>query len=151
MDKMQNKHYYISIILLLITETCNSQFEIKSTNEKNKHWPLNQLNTTANLLYEDSGIVVTYYTKGICKNYFIRKEFIPYPTEIKIVNNKKVPELKRTNFLTVHGNIYYDYFYRSKIDTPFKQEDFRQHTESLSGFHAYGKISHQNVTYEQAK
>src|SRR5260221_3010230 len=32
------------------------------------------------------------------------------------------------SFLTVHGNIQYDFLYRSFADTPFFQKDFRQHT-----------------------
>lgn len=35
---------------------------------------------------------------------------------------------QRTPFLRVHGNIQYNYLYRSFVDTPFSQNDFQQHT-----------------------
>jgi hypothetical protein len=35
-------------------------------------------------------------------------------------------------FLTVHGNVQYDYLYRSFADTPFYQKDFRQHSIQTS-------------------
>lgn len=35
---------------------------------------------------------------------------------------------RRIPFLTVHGNIQYDFLYRSIADTPFYQTDFRQHS-----------------------
>src|SRR5215470_3488615 len=31
-------------------------------------------------------------------------------------------------FIVIHGNIQYDFLYRSFADTPFYQNDFRQHT-----------------------
>lgn len=44
----------------------------------------------------------------------------------------KITNLKnRTSFLSIHGNITYDFFYRSNMDTPVRQKDFRQHTESV--------------------
>jgi hypothetical protein len=33
--------------------------------------------------------------------------------------------------ITIHGNVSYDYFYRSKIDTPINQQNFQQHTERV--------------------
>lgn len=35
---------------------------------------------------------------------------------------------ERQPFLTVHGNVQYDFLYRSLVDTPFSQKDFTQHT-----------------------
>ena len=35
---------------------------------------------------------------------------------------------QQTTFLKVHGNIQYDFTYRSLVDTPFSQKDFTQHT-----------------------
>ena len=32
------------------------------------------------------------------------------------------------SFLKIHGNIQYDFTYRSLVDTPFSQRDFAQHT-----------------------
>lgn len=39
--------------------------------------------------------------------------------------NNSIP---KKPFLTVHGNIYYDVFYQSNIDTPFYANDLYQHT-----------------------
>lgn len=36
--------------------------------------------------------------------------------------------LPRKPFLKIHGNINYDFLYRSYVDTPFAQHDFQQHT-----------------------
>lgn len=38
---------------------------------------------------------------------------------------------KRVPFLTVHGTVQYDYYRRSRIDTPFQQSEFWQHTERV--------------------
>ena len=37
----------------------------------------------------------------------------------------------KPKLLIVHGNIGYEYFYRSKIDTPLNQNNFQQHTERV--------------------
>ncbi|SFW74141.1 hypothetical protein [Chitinophaga sancti] len=36
--------------------------------------------------------------------------------------------LPQKPFLTVHGNVMYDYYYQSGLDTPFQQKDIYQHT-----------------------
>jgi hypothetical protein len=38
----------------------------------------------------------------------------------------------KTSLLTIHGNIQYDFLYRSFADTPYYQNDFRQHTVQTS-------------------
>ena len=80
----------------------------------------------------DSGVVLNMFQRGSCKGYSWVKEFTPNRPEV-IINPIKIvlPAIKRIEFLTVHGNISYDYFYRSKIDTPFNQENFQQHTEKI--------------------
>jgi hypothetical protein len=39
-----------------------------------------------------------------------------------------VPVPVHTPFLVVHGNVMYDYFYQSNIDTPYVERDIQQHT-----------------------
>lgn len=39
---------------------------------------------------------------------------------------------RRTPLLTVHGNVMYDLFYQSNVDTPFVQKDVYQHTLQTS-------------------
>lgn len=39
---------------------------------------------------------------------------------------------RRTSLLTVHGNVMYDLFYQSNVDTPFIQKDVYQHTLQTS-------------------
>lgn len=131
MYKMKKKYYYISVILLLLSGISYSQTESKNTVDATQDWPKKLLFGTIQLQSADSGMILTYYTKGHCKNYFLTNKFIPYPQEIAISEKKNVPEKRKVKFLTVHGNIYYDFFYRSKMEMPLNQEDFRQHTERV--------------------
>jgi hypothetical protein len=63
---------------------------------------------------------------GVCKNrYAIAYEgirLLPVKIPVKTIEEP---------FLKVHGNISYDFFYRSKIDTPFSQQNLQQHTERV--------------------
>lgn len=61
--------------------------------------------------------------KGICKNSWIMFEqnIEVYPTDIAVKPEQEIP------FLKVHGNITYNFSYRSYIDTPFAQSDLMQH------------------------
>lgn len=81
----------------------------------------------------DSGkYIISYYRSG-CKGYYKQSLFLPNPPLQLIV--EKIPILplpeKKIKFLTVHGNISYDYFYRSVIDTPVNQQNLQQHTERV--------------------
>lgn len=54
-----------------------------------------------------------------------------------LTGNKAVPFLNKENlshpsFLKVHGNIQYDFTYRSLLDTPFSQKDFAQHSVQVA-------------------
>lgn len=62
----------------------------------------------------------TWIVSGLCKTLKITKKPINAPA---FGNGKS-----KTSFLTVHGNIQYDYLYRTLVDTPFYQKDFSQHT-----------------------
>jgi hypothetical protein len=60
---------------------------------------------------------------GICKPLKISRHFVGAG---KIINANA--QRKETPFLSVKGNIQYDFLYRSFIDTPYSQNDFQQHT-----------------------
>lgn len=66
----------------------------------------------------DSG----YYFNGICKQL---------PPETRINDGPGKPswaDLPSSPFITIRGNIQYDFIYRSLVDTPFLQKDFSQHS-----------------------
>ena len=81
----------------------------------------------------DSGLVINYATIEACKTYSISRGFIPayakaIPEPVVKTYLKTVP---KTKLITIHGNVSYDFYYRSQIDTPFYQTDLRQHTERI--------------------
>ncbi len=98
----------------------------------------NNINNTTNNIYfvqTDSGLIINTYTRISCKSYSFLSVFIPNANEeIKLVAQKSIVQttIPKIKFLTIHGNISYDYFYRSKIDTPINQQNFQQHTERVS-------------------
>lgn len=96
---------------------------------------LNFLNSIVNKT--DSGTYVTDFKKIGCKNVLTKTIFYPNPKEPIlsipiIINAAPVVEKARTKILQIHGNVSYDFFYRSAIDTPIRQTDLRQHTERVS-------------------
>lgn len=64
-----------------------------------------------------------YFFKGVCKNNWMN--LLPtiqmFPSHL--MNQLPVQD----KLLAVHGNILYDFSYRSYIDTPFAQKDLTQH------------------------
>ncbi len=87
--------------------------------------------TTSNI---DSGIQLLYYHQFSCKGNYIKGEFVPFlqPADVIAEPVKKVQVNEhKIKFLTIHGNISYDFYYRSKIDTPISQQDFQQYTERV--------------------
>lgn len=58
---------------------------------------------------------------GICKTLKVQQY------KIKDADLVNTPSLLKPA-ITVHGNIQYDFLYRSYADTPFYQKDFKQHT-----------------------
>src|SRR2546430_13605449 len=72
--------------------------------------------------FNDSNLI---FSRDACKHfyfsYILTSEVFP---EIKSSSN----QAKQIPFLKIHGRVTYDYFYRSKIDTPFAQQNLQQHT-----------------------
>jgi len=80
----------------------------------------------------DSGLYIYQELTGICRLKTYSHYFIPIqPVVTRVEQQNNLPPIKHTPFLVVHGNIAYDYFYRSKIDTPVSQQDLQQHTERV--------------------
>ncbi|HMK24709.1 MAG TPA: hypothetical protein VK483_01675, partial [Chitinophagaceae bacterium] len=64
---------------------------------------------------------------GICKT--LKTTILPgEANRFSSLNNVDA----RPPFLTIHGNIQYEFLYRSFADTPFYQKDFRQHSVKTS-------------------
>lgn len=98
--------------------------------------PPGLLFNTSQIVRTDSGIYVTQFTKAGCKNYFSETSFYPNPTITVVLAKADEPQVveqkpRRIKLLTIHGNVSYDYFYRSAIDTPIAQKDLQQHTERV--------------------
>ncbi len=68
-----------------------------------------------------------YVYSGICKTLKITKFTGQRALSFIDQNAKYKPPL-----FSIHGNIQYDFLYRSFADTPFYQKDFRQHTLQTS-------------------
>ena len=67
----------------------------------------------------DSIFIVT----GICKN-----KWIFFDNTLEIISIKNETKKRSENaFIKVHGNVTYNFSYRSRIDTPFAQNDLAQH------------------------
>jgi len=61
--------------------------------------------------------------RTFCKQYFLFGQAqVSTPSVDTTTGSSKVP------LLTIHGNVRYDFLYRSYLDTPYAQRDFRQHT-----------------------
>ncbi len=66
----------------------------------------------------------TWVYSGLCKT--LKTSIFPGQAGFAVTKGGNAP------FLTIHGNVQYDFLYRSFADTPFYQKDFRQHTLKTS-------------------
>jgi hypothetical protein len=79
----------------------------------------------------DSGIIITHVIRTNCKNFQVQSYFIPIE-DSQVTNMKPTAVIqKKIKLIVIHGNISYDFFYRSKLDAPVFQQDFQQHTEKI--------------------
>ena len=69
-------------------------------------------------IYQSHDTVWTY--SGICKTL---RTTMHTSQPLPAIN-----DAVRQKLFTVHGNVQYDFIYRSLVDTPFSQKDFAQHT-----------------------
>jgi hypothetical protein len=90
---------------------------------------------TAHIIHTDSGFYVLSFSRLVCKNYYaLKQEFHPHQKATASLANIAptiITPVHKPKLLTIHGNISYDFFYRSRIDTPINQQNFQQHTERV--------------------
>jgi len=113
---------YKSILYLLITLTAGMTMHA----QQNKSGQSVMLDTVPSIrvmdinprLLKKDDILWQY--SGICKTLKVQ-QFTKQEYELQAGKTKKPS-------VAVHGNIMYDFLYRSYSDTPYYQRDFRQHT-----------------------
>ena len=100
-----------------------------TTLDSAKSYPLHRLQDTlhVHLLHPDYLLIDFYINQDNEKVFVYADKNINrsggiYKTEVTPVIVKKQP------LFTVHGNVYYDVYYQSNIDTPFHERDIYQHT-----------------------
>jgi len=96
--------FALSCVAIFATQESAAQYPIRAIQE----------------IYPDSIVYRTF-----CKQNFLFK--VAAPLESVRVEKVATKEIKRP-LLTIHGNVRYDFLYRSFVDTPFAQKDFKQHT-----------------------
>lgn len=93
---------------------------------------VNGLYNTTEFIKTDSGLIINNYYVNACKTYSVKRDIIPLYVMAQPVAVKKIhKEPERKKLLIIHGNVSYDFFYRSQIDTPFYQQNLQQHTEKI--------------------
>ncbi len=78
---------------------------------------------------KDSSVVLVDLpmpARASCK--FRHQESIHFPFRM---DGMAAPKVMKTPVITFHGNISYDYDYRSQLDTPFSGTNFQQHHEQI--------------------
>ena len=92
----------------------------------------NLLFGTTQFIQTDSGLIINHYYKNGCKSYWVKTDFMGDSVIVPLEYIARVyKEPAKPKLITVHGNVSYDFFYRSKIDTPFAQQNLQQHTERV--------------------
>ncbi|MEO6541178.1 MAG: hypothetical protein ABIN74_09320 [Ferruginibacter sp.] len=95
----------------------------------------NYFSRSAIIYQTDTGKLLINLYRTTCKGYVYLSGSVAEEPDIitgtlnagKTPATLSPPEKPRTKFLTIHGNIYYNFSYRSYIDTPFAQKDVMQH------------------------
>jgi hypothetical protein len=67
-----------------------------------------------------------------CKGLQLAYKFLPTHSNITLNDQVVAQHAEKQKLLQINGNITYDVFYRSRIDTPFQQDNLQQHTERVS-------------------
>lgn len=76
----------------------------------------------------DSGVFIIYNIHEGCKAFSQRNLFIPKSGFPKISSKTlSHKEVIKDNPIIIHGNVIYNFNYRSYIDTPFAENDIMQH------------------------
>jgi hypothetical protein len=94
--------------------------------------PNNLLFNNTQYIKTDSGLIINHYYRDDCKNYSVTTDFMPDSIDVLLMRVASIyKEPARPKLITIHGNVSYDFFYRSQIDTPFSQQNLQQHTERV--------------------
>lgn len=72
----------------------------------------------------DSGLLIKYYYRDACKSLLELEEFIPSKQKKPLA---LTPGSDVIPFLSIHGNVSYNFLYNSLLDTPFAEKDLMQH------------------------
>jgi len=90
--------------------------------------PGNLLFNFTEFIKTDSGLIIRQYYKNGCKNYLVKDQFMGDSVKAPLERIAQVyKEPAKPKFITVHGNVLYNFFYRSQIDTPFAENNVMQH------------------------
>lgn len=91
-----------------------------------------QLNVFKGAAVNDTGHLILRLG---CKAPFIlpvelygKRDSIPVPVVRKRMPVKVIPDRPGAPWITIHGNVSYDLFYQSNVDTPYVEHDIYQHT-----------------------
>lgn len=76
----------------------------------------------------DSGLYIFEHQRAGCKNFTFISDFFPAPSAAVVVQKPAAPLPPKEPFLTIHGNVTYNFNYRSYVDTPFAEHDLMQHS-----------------------
>lgn len=94
--------------------------------------PFNLLFGTTELIKTDSGLVINIYAAKTCKNYSVKTGFFPQLVTLPAIPAVKIYQAPvQPRLITIQGQVSYDFYYRSAMDTPVAQKDFQQHTERV--------------------
>lgn len=79
----------------------------------------------------DSGFIINHYYRK-CKDVIKVVEFVRVECRAAASISASVTHpAPNTKLLIIHGNLSYDFFYRSRLDTPIAQQNLYQHTEKV--------------------
>ena len=117
-DPVATMNFFRSIFLLFAMLTMYSDTraqQLIKTGVPSDTLPVNRI-LDINPRFSQSMDDTVWEFSGICKVLKVSKY---------VKGNSLSTPAKNKARLTVHGNIFYDFFYRSYADTPFYQKDFR--------------------------
>jgi hypothetical protein len=114
-----NRKIFVVVFATFTHGAIMAQFPVSPDSTFIRHLDINQR------IYKSHD--TTWVYSGICKT--LKTTIYPGQAIHLSSLNKADP---RPPFLTIHGNIQYDFLYRSFADTPFYQKDFRQHSVKTS-------------------
>ena len=74
--------------------------------------------------------ILIHIKRDVCKQVLFIYRDTTKCQPVVLAADKTAPAMlpQKNTFLKIHGNIYYDVYYQSNIDTPFYERDIYQHT-----------------------